>query len=60
MKRIKEMMKGLRRRDFITSNGKITIVKELAHYFDEELEEHFCYIYKLEEIKNNEYKEYYL
>lgn len=60
MKQIKEMMKGLKRKEYATSNGKVTIVKELAHYFDEELEEHFFYIYKVEEIKNNEYKEYYL
>ena len=60
MKRLKEMMKGFRRKEVITSNGTITIVKELAHYFDEELEEHFYYIYKVEEIKNGKYNEYYL
>lgn len=60
MRRIKEMMKGLRKLRLTIPNGYVEITKELAHWFDEELNEHYCYLYKLEQIKNDEYKEMYL
>lgn len=60
MKKIKNMMKGLRSLKLTTANGYVKITKELAHYFDDELNEHFCYLYRLEQFTNNEYKEMYL
>lgn len=60
MKRIKEMMIGKRRITLKTVNGYVNVVKELAHRFDEELNEHFFYIYKLEIITDNSYTESYL
>lgn len=46
MKKLKEMMKGYKRRII----GKYVVTKELAHTFDVELNEHFCYIYNIEKI----------
>lgn len=47
MKKLKKMMFGKRRSTF----GKYTVIKELAHRFDEQLNEHFFYIYR---VVNNE------
>lgn len=41
MKRLKEMMKGYRIKTF----GKYRVEKEIAHWFDEELNEHFFWMY---------------
>lgn len=60
MKKLKIMMKGLWRKHFELKNGKRTIVKELAHSIDENLNEHYCFIYKVEEIIDGKYNEYYL
>lgn len=43
MARLKELMKGYKTRTF----GKYKVVKELAHSFDEKLNERYCFIYMI-------------
>lgn len=47
MKKIKKLMKGYKFRVF----GNYKVVKHPAHYIDEQLEEHFTFIYMIYDLK---------
>lgn len=46
MKRLKDLMKGYKTRTF----GNYKVIKQIAHKFDQEINEQFYYIYTIEKI----------